>query len=55
VGKKPVDTRVDDFLKNAADCERKAEEARDPLVKRTYRDLAAQWRHLAGQVDMLQY
>jgi hypothetical protein len=44
-----------ELLEKAADCERKAEEARDPHVKRIYRDLAAQWRDLARQINMLRY
>ena len=50
-----MDARATQFLERAADCEQRAEEARDPHIKRTYTDLAAQWRDLARQIEMLRY
>ena len=37
------------FRARAEECEAKAERARDPEVRRWYRDLAAQWRRMAPQ------
>jgi len=48
-------TRADEFLERAADCDQQAEAANDPHVKKTYRELAAQWRELARQIEKLRY
>jgi hypothetical protein len=37
------------FRAQADECEAKAETARDPDVRRWYRNIAAQWRKLAQQ------
>ena len=50
-----METRPDQFRKNAAECEQRAEAAKDPHVKKIYRELAAQWRDLARQIEMLRY
>jgi len=50
-----MEARTDEFQKKAADCEQQAEAAKDPLVKKIFRDLAAQWRDLARQFEMLRY
>jgi len=33
----------------ALECERRAEAAKDPGVRKAYRRVAAQWSHMAGQ------
>ena len=37
----------------AAECEQKARAVADPEVRRTYIDLAAQWRELCGVIEKL--
>jgi hypothetical protein len=43
-------SRIERYWAKAQECERLAEQARDPTVKATYRDLAQQWR-LMTEVD----
>jgi len=40
---------LEQFRARAEECEAKAETARDPDVRRWYRNMAAQWRKLAQQ------
>jgi len=50
-----MDARTLEFLTNAADCDEQAEAVKDPHVKKIFRELAAQWRDLARQIEMLRY
>jgi hypothetical protein len=45
--------RIERYLAKAQECDRLAEQARDPMVKATYRDLVRQWRLLAEQIREL--
>jgi hypothetical protein len=40
-------------LAKAKECERLATQARDPMVKATYRELVQQWHDLAEQIREL--
>jgi len=42
-----------DTWPKAKECERLATQARDPMVKATYRELVQQWRDLAEQIREL--
>jgi len=44
-------SRADQFRKNADDCERRAVSCKDQHAKKTFEELARQWRYLARQVD----
>ena len=45
--------RIERYLERAQECEWRASEARDPMVKATYRELVRQWRDLAEQIREL--
>ena len=44
-------SRADQYRLKAAECERQAEEIKDPSIKQTLLNLAKQWRDLARQVN----
>jgi hypothetical protein len=43
--------RVDWYRAKAAECEQKAEEARDLEVKCSFAEMAHQWKYLAAQAE----
>jgi hypothetical protein len=45
--------RIERYLAKAKECERLATQARDPMVKATYRELVQQWHDLAEQIREL--
>jgi len=48
-----IQSRADQFRENADGCDQKAAACNDPLAKKTFNDLAHQWRSLARQLDEL--
>jgi hypothetical protein len=46
-------SRVERCLAKAQECERLAAQARDPVAKYTYNDIARQWREIAEQIQEL--
>jgi hypothetical protein len=46
-------TRADAYRARAAECERQAANATDPMVRKQLQDLAGQWRGLAKTVEQL--
>ena len=45
-------SRVEDHRAKAIECERRAETAGDPGVRKAYRRVAAQWSNMANQVEV---
>jgi len=46
--------KADEYRARAADCERRAHQARDAIVRKDYAEMAQQWREMAAQVDKLE-
>ena len=49
-GGKPMQNHAKEYLERALDYEVKAEQAEDPLMKKTYEELARSYRTLAAYV-----
>ena len=46
--------QADEYRARAADCERRAAQARDAVVRKDYAEMARQWREMAAQIDKRQ-
>jgi len=46
---------MEECLKKAAECVRKAGEAADPLVRQQFTDLARQWRDMADMAKRYEW
>ncbi len=46
-------SKVDEFRANAAECEKLADQAKDPEAKRMLREAADNWRKMADQAQRL--
>jgi len=46
-------SNIERFRANADECERRASQSRDPQLKAQFMELAADWRHLAEQVESI--
>ena len=44
-------TRADDYRRRAEEADERARQTRDPEAKRTFHEVARQWRDLADQVE----
>ena len=44
-------SQSDEYRARAMECQKGADEARDPAIKTQFQELARQWREMAVQVD----
>ena len=50
-----MSSRAEYFRTKAAECEEKAEAARDTEAKRMFREAAQHWREMAAQAERLKW